>query len=180
MVMEAHLPYPGYMGAADDPDHALIDAAKNWLAIDGLWFLAIEEEFGLDRALELDRQVWEKFSVIEARRIMGRLRMPVNGGLDCLEAALPHRLFHLLNTQEIHRPDPRTLLLQVRTCRTQAARERKNLPLFPCKEIGITDYSRFATTIDPRIRTECLTCPPDPPAGDCCCAWKFTLPPVAD
>ncbi len=30
-----------------DKGQELIDAAKNWLAIDGLWFLAIEERYGL-------------------------------------------------------------------------------------------------------------------------------------
>ena len=30
----------------------LADAAKNWLAIDGLWFQAIEQEYGMKTALE--------------------------------------------------------------------------------------------------------------------------------
>jgi Family of unknown function (DUF6125) len=28
--------------------------AKNWLAHDGCWFLAAEERFGIDTAIELD------------------------------------------------------------------------------------------------------------------------------
>ena len=34
----------------------LIDASKNWLAHDGLWFRAVEEKFGIEAAMELDRK----------------------------------------------------------------------------------------------------------------------------
>jgi hypothetical protein len=34
--------------------------------------------------------------------------------------------------------------------------------------------SDFARTLDERIRTTCLHCPPDAPEG-LCCGWEFTL-----
>ena len=40
----------------------LIDVhAKNWLAHDGCWFLAAEEKYGLDAAIDLDTRAWELF-----------------------------------------------------------------------------------------------------------------------
>ncbi|MDY6851062.1 MAG: DUF6125 family protein, partial [Thermodesulfobacteriota bacterium] len=33
----------------------------------------------------------------------------------------------------------------------------------------------FAQTMDPRIKTECVSCPPDPHPGDYVCAWRFSL-----
>jgi len=153
----------------------LIDAAKNWLAIDGLWFLAIEERYGLDTAIACDAAVWKEFSRIEADRIMKRLHLPENGGLETLEIALHHRLFSLINTYELKRPGIGILECYMITCRTQTARTRKGLPLFPCKTIGIVDYVTFAERIDPRIQTECISCPPDHPAGSFHCGWRFTL-----
>jgi hypothetical protein len=153
----------------------LVDAAKNWLTMDGLWFRAVETRYGLDAAIECDKAVWKQFSAVEAGRIMDRCGLPGNGGLDALEIALKHRLFALVNVQEIVRPDKDTVLYYMRTCRTQAARERKGLPLFPCKPIGIVDHETFARTIDPRISVECISCPPDAPAPDFCCGWRFTL-----
>jgi len=153
----------------------LADAAKNWLAMDGLWFLAVEKAYGLDAAMACDVKVWEEFSVIEARRISVRLNLPEHGGLDALECALRTRLFAHINTCTISRPDPHTLELFMLTCRTQDARERKGLPFFPCKQIGLVDYPRFASTIDPDIRTECISCPPDEREGDFRCGWRFTL-----
>jgi len=34
----------------------LEDQAKNWLAHDGLWFQAVEKQFGLEKAIELDTE----------------------------------------------------------------------------------------------------------------------------
>ena len=34
--------------------------AKNWLAHDGCWFLSCENDYGLDKAIELDTKSWEK------------------------------------------------------------------------------------------------------------------------
>ena len=153
----------------------LADAAKNWLAMDGLWFLAVEKAYGLDAAMACDIKVWEEFSVIEARRISTRLNLPEHGGLDALEHALSARLFAQINSCTISRPDPQTLELFMLTCRTQDARQRKGLPFFPCKQIGLVDYPRFASTIDPDIKTECISCPPDEPAGDFRCGWRFTM-----
>ncbi|MFH0966572.1 MAG: DUF6125 family protein [Methanobacteriota archaeon] len=155
--------------------HEITDAAKNWLAIDGLWFLAIEERFGLDIAIACDVMVWKQFSLIEAERIRRRLHLPDNGGLDALEIALKHRLFAHLNQYEIRRPDPNTLEYHMVTCRTQDARTRKGLPFFPCKEIGMVDYPVFARSIDPAISTECISCPPDESVGEFRCGWRFCL-----
>ena len=46
-------------------------------------------------------------------------------------------------------------------CRVQAARKRKGLADYPCKSGGLVEYRSFAETIDPRIRTSCIACPPD-------------------
>jgi hypothetical protein len=60
-------------------------------------------------------------------------------------------------------------------CRVQSARKRNKLPDFPCKEVGIVEYSFFAQTIDPRIKTKCIACPPDPHPEEFYCAWEFSL-----
>lgn len=151
------------------------DAARLWLAHDGLWFQAVERRFGQAAAIACDRDAWEQFSPIEARRILGRLDLAPGGGLDALDRALRHRLYAHLNPQAITRPAPERLVLRMLTCRVQEARRRKGLPDFPCREVGLVEYTTFAQTIDPRIETRCVVCPPDPPATGHTCAWEFTL-----
>jgi len=153
----------------------LTDAARNWLAMDGLWFQAIERAYGMSAAIALDRDVWGQFAVIEARRIKERLSLPEQGGLDALEIAFKHRLASLLNTLEIQRPDNKTLIVTTTTCRVQSARERKGMPSFPCKLVGLIEFPVFARTIDSRILVTCLSCPPETLPGVPYCSWKFTL-----
>lgn len=151
-------------------------AAKNWLAHDGLWFLAAEDVFDMETAIELDRRAWERFTVIEARRIMRFLGIEPGGGIPALKQALRYRLYARLNEQAMTDVDERTFIFRMNDCRVQAARKRKGLPDFPCKPVGLVEYANFATTIDPRFETECIACPPDPHPDEYWCAWKFTLP----
>jgi hypothetical protein len=159
----------------EDLSQALTDAAKNWVAMDGLWFQAVEQAYGMDAALALDREVWEHFAVIEARRIKKRIALPEKGGLNALEIAFKNRLISLLNELEILRPDEKTLIITLKTCRVQAARKRKGTPEFPCRSVGLVEFSLFARTIDARILPECLSCPPETLPGTPYCSWKFTL-----
>jgi hypothetical protein len=147
----------------DGGKEELTDAAKNWIAMDGLWFQAVEQEYGMDAAVTMDRKVWKQYAGIEARRIKERLGLPERGGLDALETAFENRLFTHVNESEILRPDEKSLIFTMKTCRVQAARERR------------VEFPVFARAIDSRVVTECLSCPPETQAGTRYCSWKFTL-----
>ncbi|MFX0063020.1 MAG: DUF6125 family protein [Candidatus Hermodarchaeota archaeon] len=148
--------------------------AKNWLAHDGCWFLAAEKKYGIDTAIELDTLSWEQFTVIEAKRIMETFELPKNGGLETLKRALGLRLYASINIQEIEEFEHH-IIFRMKECRVQSARKRKGLPDFPCKSVGLVEYTGFAKTIDPRIKTECIACPPDPHPEDFYCAWRFSI-----
>lgn len=155
----------------------ILDDAKNWLAHDGLWFQAVEAAHGLDRAIEADREAWRRFTVIEAQRIMLRLGIEQGGGIPALLECLKHRLYARLNLQEaIEVSDTRAVFRMV-DCRVQSARKRKGLTDFPCKSVGLVEYAEFARTVDPRIQTNCIACPPDAHPEAYWCAWEFTLAP---
>lgn len=150
--------------------------AKNWIAHDGCWFLAVEEKYGMDTAIELDTESWRKFTVVEAKRIIQFLELGKNSGIEGLKKALRFRLYSSLNEDDIEvSEDGKTLEYRVKTCRVQQARRRKNLPDFPCKSVGIVEYGYFAKTIDERFETECISCPPDITDPEHYCIWRFTL-----
>jgi hypothetical protein len=149
--------------------------AKNWLAHDGCWFLAAEERLGIDTAIELDARAWERFAAAEARRILETFAIPAGGGLEALEQALDRRMYALVNEQHGEWSDDRSRLRFVMdTCRVQQTRRRKGLADFPCKPVGTVEFSTFARTVDPRIRTTCLGCPPDATGGRYC-SWEFRV-----
>ncbi len=148
--------------------------AKNWLAHDGLWFQAVERAHGLDEAIVLDAEAWGRFSPIEAKRIKALLNLPERGGLEALKKALDYRLYAVLNRQTSELSDG-VLRFFMNDCRVQSTRKRKGLPDFPCKQVGLVEYSTFAKTIDPRIETRCIACPPDAHPDEYYCGWEFRL-----
>lgn len=151
------------------------DISKNWLAIDGTWFQAVEKEYGIEKAMELDVESWNVFTVIEAKRIMQRFNIPENGGIPALIKALNFRVYANINKQEIVDVSETKFIFRMVECRVQTARKRKGLEDFPCKRVGLPEYGLFAKAIDPRIETKCISCPPDPHPKEYYCAWEFTL-----
>jgi hypothetical protein len=153
----------------------IVDDAKNWLAHDGLWFQAVEAAHGMEAAIEADREAWRRFTVIEAQRIMLRLGIEQGGGIPALLECFKHRLYARLNLQDaIEVTDTRAVFRMV-DCRVQSARKRKGLADFPCKSVGLVEYAEFARTVDPRIETNCIACPPDAHPEAYWCAWEFRL-----
>ena len=75
--------------------------AKNWLAHDGCWFLAVEEKYGMEAAIQLDTESWRRFAVAEAKRIKSAFDIPDGGGLEALEKALGYRLYSAINRQAV-------------------------------------------------------------------------------
>lgn len=41
---------------------------RSYHAVDGLWFVMVEEDLGFESALDLDRRVWEVMAKIQARK----------------------------------------------------------------------------------------------------------------
>ncbi len=149
--------------------------AKNWLAHDGCWFQAAEKSHGMETAMDLDRRAWERFAVVEARRIMSSFGIAAGGGLEALERALGLRMYAVINRQHCEwSPERKKLRFFMDMCRVQETRRRKGLDDFPCQSVGIVEFTNFARTVDPRIETTCLHCPPETTEGKYC-GWEFSL-----
>lgn len=155
----------------------LEDMAKNWLAIDGFWFQAIERNFDYEMytAKRTNDSVAVRFHYTEAKLIKRRLNLPENGGLPALKEALKYRQYALVNKQAVIEETPSKFIFRMIDCRVQSARKRRGLPDYPCKSAGIMEYSKFAEGIDPRIKTRCIACPPDPHPPEWWCAWEFEI-----
>ncbi|MEF2143955.1 MAG: DUF6125 family protein [Desulfovibrionaceae bacterium] len=161
----------------DRRENLLQTLAVNWLAADGVWFQAVESRCGMHDAKRVNDTCWSRFSPMEAARIKALLDLPEHPGLDGLRAALQHRLYARVNVWEFDEQGSDSFIFRMNDCRVQSARKRKGLEDYPCKSGGCVEYASFARTIDPRIVTECVACPPDPHPEDWYCSWRFTLRP---
>lgn len=149
--------------------------AKNMLALDGVWFQSLEQEFGMDTAMRHDEKVWGLFAAYEGKRFKTFLELPEFPGLEGLQMALPLHFNSLVNQIELRLDDTEGLIFRTLNCRVQSARSRKNLPWHPCHPVGLAEYSAFARAIDARINCEVLSCYPHINDPDCACAWRFHL-----
>lgn len=63
---------------------------RSYRAVDGLWFMMIEEKRGFEEALELDEAVWRVLPKIQARALKSMLKLDCS--LDGLKEAIAIRL----------------------------------------------------------------------------------------
>ncbi len=159
----------------EELEKILTGISANWLANDGVWFQAIERKLGMNDAKRCNDSCWTRFSPYEASRIKNFLGLGDNSGLEGMKKALEYRMYSFINKQSIEQVDENTIVFKMNDCRVQSARKRKGLEDYPCKTAGIVEYTYFARSIDSRIKTECICCPPDEHPDEYFCAWKFFI-----
>jgi len=156
----------------------LMDSVSaNWLVNDGVWFQAVEFAHGMNDAKRCNDSAWAQFSPFEAWSIKKFLNMPERPGLEGLKKALGFRVYANINVQSVIQDGPDSFIFQMIDCRVQSARKRKGLIDYPCKSGGLVEYTYFARSIDDRIITECIGCPPDEHEhpDEWYCAWRFSI-----
>lgn len=149
--------------------------AKNWLMNDGVWFQAVEFDNGMNDAKRCNDSCWAQFSPYEAFAIKKFLNLDDRCGLEGLKKALNFRMYAFINEQSVVDEGPKSFVFQMNDCRVQSARKRKKLDDYPCKSAGLVEYEYFARSIDKRIETECIGCPPDEHPEEWFCAWRFSM-----
>jgi len=148
--------------------------ARTVLTADGMWFLGVEGNYGLDAAIDLDEKVWERGGAAEARRLknMFSLGEGLQSIIDALE--LSHWVGRLLKHTYPERSEKR-VVMRITECPSQMARVRDGRGEFPCKTVETKYFTNFAKVIDPKVKVTCLMCPPDHHPSDVWCEWEFKL-----
>ena len=147
---------------------------RNLWAVDGVYFLGIEERFGTEPATDIDARVWEQMAVIEARRLKKAFGI-TGDDIPSFMDALRHTSWSLdLEDKEIEIGDKRAVFRNIR-CRVQNTRMKKGLIEFPCKRVRYGMLKAFAKEMNPKIRVNCIVCPPDEHPDDLWCEWEFVL-----
>jgi hypothetical protein len=63
---------------------------RSYTSIDGLWFMKMEEKYGFEAALDIDREVWKVFPRIQARLLKSMSKM--DKGIEALVECYTTRL----------------------------------------------------------------------------------------
>jgi len=160
------------------PKEKLVDLLflqmRNLWAVDGLYFLGIEEKFDTESATEIDSNVWKVMGKIEARHLRNELGMTENDipgiirALKCTSWALD------LEYKDIEVEKDRAVLRNPK-CRVQLTRQKKGLSEFPCKRVRWDYLKSFVRELNPGIEVRCNLCPPDTHLDDMWCEWEFRM-----
>lgn len=142
-------------------------------AIDGLWFLSVENHLDFDTALKIDLDVWKNYGIIILKR-MGKMAGRPLGKGELID--LPTVKFFLETLSKIDGTeyaseflDDSTLEFKVHRCPwyenlKKAGREK----VVPCEMIDQTIFGHWLEAIDSGLSMEFTK---SVPRGDDHCAW---------
>ena len=158
------------------PKEKLVEVlSRSFTTIDGLWFLAIEQKYGFNTALEVDEEVWQRFGSIQAKRMVKNFATKEESPIQTLIRALQVDPFLLIYLPQVPVLTDTKAIFRCTDCPPQKARVRDGKGEFPCKPVGIAFFTSYAEAVDPRIKLSCLTCPPDAHPPQLWCEWQFEL-----
>jgi hypothetical protein len=125
---------------------------RSYKAADGLWFMKVEEKYGFNAALEIDREVWKILPKIQARIIKSMLRKPESETalLESLKAKLTLEGFKFEVKQK-----PSGFQIHIADCpwhNLMVKSGRENLSEKVGTAICNTEYAVWASEFDENVR----------------------------
>jgi len=158
------------------PKEKLVEvSSRSLITMDGLWFLAVEQKYGFDAALELDEEVWRRLGSIQAKRVVKNFAINEDSPIQTLIKALLVDPVFPIFLPEVPVLSDNKAIFRCTDCPPQKARIRGGKGEFPCKPVGIAFFASYAEAIDPGIKLSCLTCPPDAHPPQLWCEWQFEV-----
>lgn len=149
-------------------------SCRSLITVDGLWFLAVEEAYGLDTAIKLDTRVWEMFMPIHTRRLAKIYGLPDKGITALIKVIEADPVWTPFKPVILKSTDKEGLF-RFTDCPPQRARIREGRGEFPCKPVGIACFESALATFAPEAKLRCVVCPPDPHPQDVWCEWEFRV-----
>ena len=139
-----------------------------------MYYVGIEETFGIEAATEIDRKVWEIMGKIEARRLKKLFNITGNDISSVVEALRLSGWALDLEDKEIVVEKDNAIIRNIK-CRVQNTRIKRGLSEFGCKPVRWGFLTSFVKEFNPNIEVDCKVCPPDSHPDDIWCEWEFTL-----
>jgi len=143
-------------------------------ALDGLWFLAVEDRFGYPEAIKLDMKVWERYAHIVVKRMREKFGLSKTGIEGIKELIEVDPLMSILD-YEIPEFSDRRMFLRINRCPVLEAMERAGRKKFVCESTTGLYFKNIAKEIDPQVIVRALKLPPRNSPQDVCCEWLFQI-----
>ena len=145
---------------------------RNMWAVDGLYFLGIEEKYGTEIATEIDAFVWKTMGKIEARKIKNFFNIKGDDVSSMIEGLKYSGWALDLEDKEIIIEKDKAIIRNTK-CRVQNTRIKNEQGEFGCKAVRFGFLKSFAKEFSSDITVTCNVCPPDDHPDDLWCEWVF-------
>jgi hypothetical protein len=149
---------------------------KAFTAVDGLWFLGVEEAVGFEQAMAIDIKVWARFAETVARRLKkmwGIERATREQALRIVDIIYALGHLEVETTQEA----PGRYLADTPSCPwwenlKRAGREK----IVRCHEVDQEMLAAALRAVDPALRLDWIE---SRPQGSATCRWRICVEPAA-
>jgi len=147
--------------------------SRLFLALDGFYFLSVEDRFGYQAALDIDIKAWEGYFPYEAKLLRRTLGIQEEGIPGIIET-LKYSAFVPCMEQRIEEVSEKRGVFALYKCPSLEAMEKAGRNEFTCEPVGTIVFQRYAESMDPRVKVRFLDGPPRKSPEDVSCKWEFT------
>lgn len=158
------------LGLSKEEFYQLLE--KAFTALDGLWFLGVEKDFGFEAALKVDIEVWRRFGQVLIRRMKKMWNKEDLTSEEILRILNILYVFGHLKVDSVKEEGPAYTYL-VKECPwwenlKRAGREK----LIPCHIVDLEMFKAWLEMLDPEAKVEFEASLPE---GQEECRWRITF-----
>lgn len=141
-------------------------------AIDGLWFLAVEEAYGNAEAVKLDIKVRERYTHVLVKRVKRQLGLS-GSGMEMVRQVIETDPSFLINDYEISHLSRDRMFLRVNRCAVLEAMEKSGRKEFMCEKTTGFYFRTIVRELDAKVSIHAIRLPPRNSSDEACCEWLF-------
>ena len=146
--------------------------SRLFLALDGFWFLGVEEEYGYDVALKVDMDVWRKYFPYEIKYIRRQLGLKREGIPGIMEVLKNTGFAPCMSKVVVYEASEGRGDIGYYGCPSLLAMEKAGNTRFTCNEAECV-FDVVAKSVGPDIKAKMIGGPPRKSLEDVSCRWEF-------
>jgi hypothetical protein len=144
---------------------------------DAHWYMAIQDKWGNDAALERDFWVWERLPKSEAEAVSRLLRIEGRKDLESFVQLFLTVPMNMTTDYTVERPSADRTIVTFTFCPVLRALEKdgKGREKDICRELDVMLFRNYAKYFNPAVEVTPVLLPPRPNLTGPACAWEFRL-----
>lgn len=148
---------------------------KNFWNLQGYYILELERRYGKNVAMEFDDIAFGRAAEVQVYRLKKFFNL--GDDMSALMKIFDFSEFCSNIEYEFREVSDKRLIWRVTECPMQLARLKARLPEIACKLSAVPINEKIAKAINPKMKSICVMCPPDPHSEDRWCEFEFKIEP---